>query len=418
MNIEQILIATLLEDNSKWYDVIEIVKPEQFEDKNCRICYEIMNEVNGEIDIVLLSKKLRDKGHPELIVWATKIMGGGMPTQVIKYAMNVKEDFVKRQLVSIGNLMKSLPNDKSTDQVIRDYTNELTSLLGNSGKDFQAIGPLLIDYIERMKAKKDRGESFNGIPCGLSKLDEVVDGFRPATLTIIGARPSMGKSSLICKMITHMAMKENKKVALLSLESCIDEVIEKITSGMTDIPSLKIRSWNFNKSEEMTFGACAGDLNSRNNIYVNDISVIDIYSIRAKIKRMMNSGFCPDVIFVDYLQIIDVEKGHDTFANKIARVTQGLKNIAKELNIPVVVAAQINRANGEEPPRLMDLKDSGAIEAIADVVILLHREEFYKKDSTKKGIIEVNVAKNRNGCLAYIEYRWIGETTQIKEKIQ
>lgn len=411
-NIEKALIGTLIADDTLWSEVRVMIDCKDFYNLKCAEIYGVIEKLDCKVDLNILLEHL----SPELMAIARETMILSMPSQILEYAKIVRGYSRKRQAIEEAEHIKinSMTMDPVND-IVKTAVSRLERLMENDGKVFRHAGEIAVDYVNRIMMLKEKGVEVSGLTTGYRSLDLTTDGFKPGELIIIGSRPSIGKTSMMLCFSEHIGCVLKKNVAIFSIESPEGELFNRMVSIRAEITTQRLRTGQLNAYEHERMMLAAEDLGA-SGISINDLSVIDILTVKNQARKLIAEGKRPDIIFVDYLQIMETERSNDTFANKISRVTQGFKNLAKELMIPVVVLAQINRANGEEPPRLMDLKDSGGIEAIADMVILLHREEFYKKDGCsleKKGIIEVDVAKNRNGRTALINLGWRGEFTKI-----
>ena len=419
--IEKALIGSLIMDSTLWDEVRVIIDTDDFADPKMSMFFGNIKELRGKCDSVILTRHMRGKNIPDMhsiILLMNECMEKCMPNVAITYAQTIKEDSKRKKTKTIGERIRELAtSNEPMEDIIRKSNDELLKLIDTNEKEFRPSNEIAMDYANHMANMKLKGLKISGIPSGYKQLDEAIDGFQNGGLYIIGARPSIGKTSMMLCLAEHMAIDFKKNVAIFSIESPERELFNKMVSIRSEIPTNKLRINALTTYEDERYMSAVEELGLA-NISVNDLCMIDVLMITAQIKRLINSCKTPDIIFIDYLQIILTEKSSDLMAYKIGRVTQGIKNLAKQINVPIVVLAQINRENGEAPPRLMDLKDSGAIEAIADCVILLHRDEFYTKvkcEEENKGKIDVDVAKNRNGIQSLIKMKWIGSCTKIKE---
>jgi len=418
LEIEKGLIGSLIMDNNQWDEIRELINSDDFENKQCAEIFNAIEKLYGKCDLIILGNALKSSENKDVTKLLLECMDIATPSLSMEYAGVIKENSKKRKAVEIGENLKTLAQGEvAIDDVVRNTEEQFVSFFGKVEKKFKSLRDVAYDYAARIQMLKDKKLEISGMATGYRKLDLITDGFKPGELIIIAARPSIGKTSMMACFTDYIGVVSKKNVAIFSIESPENEIFNKLVSIRAQISAKKLRIGDVNGYEHERMMQAIEDLGTA-NIFINDLSIINIMSIRALIKKLINNGNAPDIIFIDYLQIIEVDRGNETFATKITNITQGLKNIAKELKIPIVVAAQINRANGEESPRLMDLKDSGGIEAIADMVILLHREEFYKKmncPEEKKGKIDVDVAKNRNGTTVFLEMNWVGEFTKVIE---
>jgi replicative DNA helicase len=411
---EQAIIGTLISSPGLIDVARKRLKTEHFTDGSCATIYGGMLEL-GTFDMVTMFAWLRKGNHGDLIKVLTDVSSCGVPTMLDEYITLVVDDYKRRRLVETSAKITELAKSKgSVKEIIRHAEGEYISLYDTDETCMKPIKDDLVDYVSRLNKLKGQGFEISGLTTGFPFLDKVTDGLRNSELIIIGARPSMGKTSLAMSISTHVAVSLKKRVAIFSIESPTIEIINKIISQTAEISTQKLRTGKINDFE-LTKILEAIDILADADIWINDLSTIDIYTIRYLLKQMVRDGKRPDLIVLDYLQIVQTEKGFDNFAKRMGNVAQQLKNIAKELNVPFLVIAQVNRNNEQNAPRVMDLKDSGDIEQIADIIMLLHRDEWYLKDKCpepKRGILDVDVAKNRNGSTNNVALGWIGDCTK------
>ena len=412
---ETVLIGSIFQNPENWMAVREIVKLEDFTDRRCMEIFNAIEQLEGKYDLVILTTKLKEMQYPGLIPFATEIITHGNSLYAIEYANIVHDSAVKRKMNLLAEDIKA--SDKPIEDTIRDAESKLVSLYPDNKKGFSHIHEIIEENKVRLVDMIKRNQDISGLTTGFRRIDLPTDGLKNGELIIIGARPSIGKTALMVSMADHIAVELKKNVAIFSIESSTHELFHRFISQRAKITTKNLRLGKFTEWESSMF-KLAIEIFDGVNLSINDIGSQNLFGIRSQIYKLINSGKGPDIIFIDYLQRMEVEKGYDSYALKIGKITKGLKNIAKEMNIPIVALAQINRNNGEAFPRLMDLKESGEIEADADIVILLHREEFYKKENCpmdSKGKMSVDIAKNRNGPVELIELNFEGQFTRITE---
>jgi replicative DNA helicase len=272
---------------------------------------------------------------------------------------------------------------------------------------------LLKDAYERASHAKE-SDDYSGISTGFKELDVLLGGFQKSDLIVLAARPSVGKTALALDMMRHAALIEKKNVAFFSLEMSNMQIMDRLLGMQSGIPFWEIRTNKLNEEKVVKLANTMGELADA-NIFIDDSPGQNINQIRTKARRLMlEQGV--DIIFVDYLQLMHGNT-KESRALEVGEVSQGLKNLAKELNVPVVALSQLSRAielRQNRRPQLSDLRESGSIEQDADVVIFLDREETWNPDTEKKGSAEVFVAKHRNGPTGIVELAFIKEIASFR----
>jgi replicative DNA helicase len=423
MNMEEELIGALLTDNSKFVEVREIVSKKDFEEFMNAVIFEAIESFDGKCDINIIGNDLVKKGHKNFNSKLSEMIIKATASHAIYYAEAVLEASRVRQAKIIGAGMAKDNTGKSLDQILTTAENSILNLALKKHIGFRDAREMSFDYLERQIKKKNNKTEISGMPTGHKVLDGVLDGIRDGELIIIGARVSQGKTSFMLNILNYASCVCGKRSALFSIESSEAEIYHKLVSIKSKISTSNLRNMTIDDYEHNRMMVAIDEIGQA-KININDISNVNILSIRAGIKRLDNMGMRPDIVFVDYLQIVDVsqDETRDTYAKKIGRVAQGLKNLAKEMNIPVVACAQVNRNAQSDHPKLYDLKDSGDIEQISDVVMFLHRPEFYYKGTEPikaelKGLCLVDVAKNRNGNgVSVINFNFEAYCTRFTER--
>jgi replicative DNA helicase len=413
--IEHELIASLLVYPEKLGEAKDVVSSSDFLDDKCRVIWEEM-ERQGKFDYVTLTAKFRSDNQP--IVEVLKSLNGTGGSDVTSYAKIVREASKKRETVRLAKeLIESTGSDLTVNELIENVNERLLSLYETPEKGFRNSNDMIIDYLARLVMLAERGEDISGMTTGWRTLDLCLDGLQPSKLYVIGARPSQGKTSCMTQIAYHVAVVLKKTVAMFSIESPEITILDKMISQHARVETKKLRTGRLT-ADEKSLVMMQSDLLASAKFFMNDVSSINIYKIRSTLRKLCAEGNKPDLICLDYIQIVETDKGSDSKASKVGKVCQGLKNIAKELNVPVIVLGQLNRGVEADFPTLFSLKDSGDIEQIADAVILLHRPEFYLKGKTpedQQGKIFLDCAKNREGEVLTMQMNWTGNYTLITE---
>lgn len=420
---EQSLIGAMLIDKEAVIAVSGWLMPEHFYDERNGIIYSNIVELFNDglpIDLVTLSDRLKKKKQLAKIGGRAYLadLVAMVPTSAHaeEYGTIVKESATRRGLIGAAKDITELAFNESTkiDTVI-DQSERKVFDVAQSGikSNFVHIKDLLKEAYERAE-RADNDEAYLGISTGFKDLDDLLGGFQKSDLVILAARPSVGKTSLALDMMRHAAMVEKKTVVFFSLEMSQTQIMDRLIGMQSGIPFWEIRTGRLSDKKLMKLADTMGEFGDT-NIYIDDQAGQHINAIRTKARRLaLEHGV--DIIFVDYLQLMH---GSNTESRtlEVSEISQGLKNIAKELNVPVIALSQLNRAVEQRQgrrPQLSDLRESGSIEQDADVVMFIDREETWNPDTENKGIGELIVAKHRNGPTGTIKLAFVNEIASFR----
>ena len=302
-----------------------------------------------------------------------------------------------------------------TEDILEETEKKIFDLLQyRSTGDFVPIKQVVLNALDKIeKASKNKG-TVTGIPTGFIDLDYKTSGFQPSDLILIAARPSMGKTAFVLNVAQNMAFKEGKTVAIFSLEMSKEQLVNRLFSLESKVDSQALRTGNLTDEDwaKLIEGAAVV---GKSNLIIDDTPGISIAELRSKCRKFKlehNLG----IIIIDYLQLMSGGKRSESRQQEISEISRSLKAVARELNVPVVALSQLSRAVEQRPdhrPMLSDLRESGAIEQDADVVMFLYRDDYYNKDTDKKNIAEVIIAKQRNGPIGTVELVWLPNYTKF-----
>ena len=423
---EQSLLGSVLIDPDAFNEIADRVSASDFYISEHTQIYLAMHELfltNSEIDIVtlidvLVRKGIYDKsGGEDYIRTLSQVVPNAL--NVKDYARIVKEKSVLRSLINVcGEISDTAYSEQSSTAAIVDYAEskifEITQ--GRDTRNFQHIREVLGDVYANLQALSTDAESVRGTKTGFSGLDTVLAGMGKSDLLLVGARPGMGKTSFALNIGTNVAIQTKKKVCIFSLEMSSEQLVSRILSSEAMIDSYSMRSGNL-KPEEWDRLAEAASRLAGSDILIDDTSGINVTEMKAKLRRVDNLG----LVIVDYLQLMQGERHTDNRVQEVGDISRAMKIMAKELMVPVICCAQLSRgpeARTSKKPMLSDLRDSGAIEQDADVVMFLYRDEYYKTDEAPVendgNICEVIIAKNRHGSTGTVKMGWIGRYTKFR----
>jgi len=420
---EQSLIGSMLIDKDAVISVSGWLLPEHFYEERNGIIYANILELFNEalpVDLITLSDVLKKKKQLTKIGGRTYLadLVAMVPTSAHaeEYGGIVKESATRRGLISASRDITELAfNEAMKIDTVMDESEKRIFDVAQSGikSNFVHIKDLLKEAYERAE-RADNDEAYLGISTGFKDLDELLGGFQKSDLVIIAARPSVGKTSLALDMMRHAAMVEKKTVVFFSLEMSQTQIMDRLIGMQSGIPFWEIRTGRLTDKKLMKLADTMGEFGDT-NIYIDDQAGQHINSIRTKARRLkLEHGL--DIIFVDYLQLMH---GSSTESRtlEVSEISQGLKNIAKELDVPVIALSQLNRAVEQRQgrrPQLSDLRESGSIEQDADVVMFIDREETWNPDTENKGTGDLSIAKHRNGPTGNIKLAFVAEIASFR----
>ena len=426
---EAVLGAIMLEKNA-FDTVIEILKPECFYvDAHQRIFNAMQSLANKSqpIDILTVAEELRSREELEMVggpYYVTKLTNSVVSSANIDaHARIVLQKFIQRELIRISGEIIGDAYEDSTDvfDLLDDAESKLFEITNNHlRKDYNSIDTVLVNTIKRIEDLRQRNEDVTGVPSGFSGLDRVTYGWQNSDLIILAARPAVGKTAFALNLARNAAMHPTKPtpVALFSLEMSAGQLVQRVLSAESEIWLEKISRGKMEEHEMKQLYAKGIQRLSQAPLFIDDTPALNIFELRAKCRRLKNKHNI-GMIIIDYLQLMS-GSGDGRNSNReqeISNISRNLKGLAKELNVPIIALSQLSRAveqrgakEGSRVPQLSDLRESGAIEQDADMVMFLYRPEYYDINSNAegeniKGLTEVKIAKHRNGTLETVKLK-------------
>jgi len=424
VEIEEAVLGAIMIEKDAIHEVIEILKPESFyKEAHAKIYQAILDlSIREEpIDLLTVTQELRRKSILEEVggpFYITQLTNRVMSSANIEFhARIIYQKFIQRELIRVSTGIQVRAFDESVD--VDDLLNSSEQAIfeitqGSIKKEMQPINVLLKAAIDNIEAIGKNENTLLGIPSGYTKLDRITSGWQPTDLIIVAARPSMGKTAFVLSMARNMAVEHGCGVALFSLEMSAQQLVMRMIASETELDSNKIRTGKLAPFEWEQLDAKIGNLNNA-SIFIDDTPALSVFEFRAKCRRLVQQ-YNIKIAVIDYLQLMTWTG--DTKGNReqeVSNISRSLKAIAKELNIPVIALSQLNRmVEGRsgglqgKRPQLADLRESGAIEQDADIVMFIHRPEKYgftedNEGNSLKGYAEVIIAKHRNGALGDVQ---------------
>lgn len=421
---EQSVLGAMLMDREAIMAASEIIDSEDFYQHQYGVLFEAMLELYNEgkpADLITLQDRLREKDVPPEIssLEFARDLLDTVPTSanVRYYAQIVQEKSMLRKMIKVTEEIANtcyLAKER-VDDIMEDTEKKVFTLLQKrTSGDFVPIKDVVLNALDKIElASKNKG-SVTGIPTGFVDLDYKTSGMQPSDLVLIAARPSMGKTAFVLNIAQHMAFKNDVTVAIFSLEMSKEQLVNRLFSLESKVDSQSIRTGNLSDEDWAKLIEGAGII-GKSNLIIDDTPGISVAELRSKCRKYKlehNLG----IIIIDYLQLMTGSKKTDSRQQEISDISRSLKEVARELNVPVIALSQLSRAVEQRPdhrPMLSDLRESGAIEQDADVVMFIYRDDYYNKDSEKKNIAEIIIAKQRNGPIGTVELVWLPNYTKF-----
>lgn len=423
---EQSVVGAMLMDRDAITTSSEIISGDDFYQSAYGVIFDSMVELYNEgkpVDLITLQERLREKDVPEEIAsleFARDLVTMVTTSANVKYyAQIVADKSVMRKLIRLNEEIANTcyAGKESLEAVLEKTEKSVFELLQkrNTG-EFVPIRQVVLNALERIeKASKSKG-TVTGIPTGFIDLDYKLSGLQPSDLVLIAARPSMGKTAFVLNIAQYIAFKKERGVAIFSLEMSKEQLVNRLFSLESQVDAQAIRTGNMKDSDWEKLIEGAGII-GKSRLIIDDTPGISISELRSKCRKY-KLEYELDVIIIDYLQLMtgSVGKSQESRQQEISEISRSLKGLARELNVPVVALSQLSRAVESRPdkrPMLSDLRESGAIEQDADVVMFIYRDEYYNKDSEFKKQAEIIIAKQRNGPVGTVNLAWLGEYTKF-----
>jgi len=420
---EESVLGALLLDRDAIISVAEFLESDHFYiDKHREIYESILKlfEERSPIDVLTVSESLRKKKSLK------RTGGSGYLTELVNrvptaahvehYAKIVKDQALKRSLMTVASRLfdASLDEGTSADELMDKAETEVYGLTQRHVVgSFTSVKKTLADSFDRLDELHKAGSGMRGVPTGFADLDNMLAGFQKSNLVILAARPGMGKTTLALNIAQNLAVKEERPVGMFSLEMSKEELVDRLLVSQADIDAWKLKTGKLSEDDFTKLSEAMGQL-AEAKLYIDDTPAMSILEMRTKARRLqVDTGV--ELIIVDYLQLAR-SRNLENRVQEVSEISQGLKNLARELKIPVLAISQLSRAveqRGSKRPQLADLRESGSIEQDADVVMFLYREDEEKIEE-----IFLDIAKHRNGALGRVEFYFKGDRIKFygKEK--
>ena len=423
---EQSVVGAMLMDKDAILTASEIISGQDFYQSAYGVIFDSMVELFNEgkpVDLITLQERLKEKDVPAEIASLefVKDLVTAVPTSAnVKYYADIVSDkAMMRKLIKLNEEIANIcyAGKEPLESVLETTEKSVFDLLQrrNTG-DYVPIKDVVLNALDRIeKASKNKG-TVTGIPTGFVELDYKLSGLQPSDLVLVAARPSMGKTAFVLNIAQYIAFKKDKGVAVFSLEMSKEQLVNRLFSLESQVDAQALRTGNMKDSDWEKLIEGAGII-GQSNLIIDDTPGISVSELRSKCRKYkLEHGL--DIVIIDYLQLMtgSVGKSSESRQQEISEISRSLKALARELSVPVIALSQLSRAVESRPdkrPMLSDLRESGAIEQDADVVMFIYRDEYYNKDSEFKRQAEIIIAKQRNGPVGTVHLAWLGEYTKF-----
>lgn len=423
---EQSVIGAMLMDKDAILEAAELISGQDFYQTAYGVIFDSMVELFNEgkpVDLITLQERLKEKDVPPEIAsleFVKNLLTEALTSANVKYHAEIVADkSMLRKLIRLNDEISNIcyAGKESLEAVLERTEKSVFELLQKRNtSDYVPIRQIVLNALDRIeKASKNKG-SVTGLPTGFIDLDYKLSGLQPADLILVAARPSMGKTAFVLNIAQYVAFRKGRKAAIFSLEMSKEQLVNRLFSLESQVEAQALRTGNMKDSDWEKLIESAGII-GQSKLIIDDTPGISVSELRSKCRKYkLEHGL--DLIIIDYLQLMSGSVGgrSESRQQEISEISRSLKALARELNIPVIALSQLSRAVEARPdkrPMLSDLRESGAIEQDADVVMFIYRDEYYNKDSEYKKQAEIIIAKQRNGPVGTVHLAWLGEYTKF-----
>ncbi len=433
IELEEAVLGALMLEQNALTSVIDILKPEVFYKEAHQVIYAAIHRLFAKsepVDILTVTNELKSSGELELIggaYYITQLTNRVASTANIEYhARIITQKYIQRELIRISSEIIKDAFEDTTDvfNLLDKAEKNLFAVSENNfRRDYDNMQTLVREAIQDIQKARDHEGNLRGTPSGFTDLDRVTAGWQKSDLIILASRPGMGKTALVLSMARNIAVDFNIPVAFFSLEMSSIQLVTRLISSETQLSASKLKKGNLENYEWEQLNAKIGKLIDA-PLFIDDTPALSIFELRAKCRRL-KAQHNIQLVIVDYIQLMST--GGDNQGNReqeISAISRSLKSLSKELNVPIITLSQLNRSvetrTGSKRPILSDLRESGAIEQDADLVLFIYRPEYYKIDqdedgNSTKGLAELIIAKHRNGALAEIKLQFIDKFARFTD---
>jgi len=430
---EQAVLGGLMLDNGTWDQVADQVGQRDFYRREHQLIFAAIEALSNDskpFDVVTLAEQLEHQGELDDV--------GGLPylgalandtpsaANIRAYAEIVREHSVKRQLIRVGTEIADSafrPEGRKVPQLLDEAESKVFQIAEQRAKEgggFESIKDLLVQAVDRIETLYQSDEPITGISTGFADFDDMTSGLQTSDLIIVAGRPSMGKTTFAMNVAENVAIKSGKPVAAFSMEMPGEQLTLRMMSSLGRIDQHRVRTGKLEDDEWPRLTSAVSILNEA-KLFIDDTPALTPTELRARCRRLMREQGQLGLVVIDYLQLMQAPSAAENRTNEISLISRSLKALAKELKVPVIALSQLNRSlenRTNKRPIMSDLRESGAIEQDADLVVFIYRDEVYNEDSPDKGKAEIIIGKQRNGPIGTVRLTFLGKYTKFENFIQ
>jgi replicative DNA helicase len=428
---EQSVLGGLMLDNNAWDKIADIVNEDDFYRRDHRLIFHAIAQLveqQSPSDVVTLSEWLDKRKELEkaggLAYLGQLAKNTPSAANIIAYAQIVRERSILRQLISVGNDIAGScyqTEGRKSEQLL-DNAEKLVFEIAEKGargrRDFVSIKDLLVKAVDKIDMLFQQDTPITGLPTGFNDFDDMTSGLQPADMVVVAGRPSMGKTTFAMNIAENAALKTDMPVAIFSMEMPGEQLAMRLLSSLGRIDQHRVRTGKLDDDDWPRLTSAVGLL-AEAKLFIDDTPALTPNELRARARRLAREHGL-GLIVIDYLQLMQGSGTRENRVNEISEISRSLKALAKELNVPVVALSQLNRSLEQRPnkrPVMSDLRESGAIEQDADVIVFIYRDEVYNEDSPDKGTAEIIIGKQRNGPIGTVRLTFLGQYTRFENHI-
>jgi replicative DNA helicase len=427
---EQAVLGGLMLDNNAWDHIADRLVEHDFYRLDHRTIYRVMADLvlqSKPLDIITVSEALERSKELD-IVGGLNYLGGlakNTPTSanIVAYADIVRERSILRRLVEVGGEIAEsafAPGNRKAQELLDDAERKVFSIAPQGGHGTSAgpehIAEILARTVDRIDTLFHAKSPITGVPTGFTDFDNMTAGLQASDLIIVAGRPSMGKTAFALNLAEHAVMKNEGAVLVFSMEMPAESLAMRLLSSLGSIEQQRLRTGQLEDDDWPRVSSAISMMSSK-KLLIDDSGALSPFEVRARARRVAREHGGLSLIVIDYLQLMRVPGHNEHRAAEISEISRSLKALARELNVPVVVLSQLNRGLEQRPdkrPIMSDLRESGAIEQDADLIVFIYRDEVYHKDSNEKGTAEIIIGKQRNGPIGTVRLTFLGQYAQFK----
>jgi len=429
---EQSVLGGLMIDNNTWEQVADQIIEEDFYRRDHRLIFQAivsLAEKDQPLDVITLSEWLEQQKELENVGGLSYLgaLAKNTPTaaNIKAYAAIVRERSVLRQLIRISTEIAETAYNtegRSSAEILDKAEQKVFQIAeqgARSNRGYKTVTELMGTTLEKIQTLFENDAAYTGVPTGFDDFDSKTSGLQPSDLIIIAGRPSMGKTSFAMNIVESVAVKAKQAVAVFSMEMPGDQLVMRMLSSLGRIDSNKVRTGKLDDTDWPRLTSAVNILNEA-PIFIDDTPGMSPMEIRARARRIKKEHGSLGLIVIDYLQLMQLSGTSENRATEISEISRSLKGLAKELQVPVIALSQLNRSLEQRPnkrPVMSDLRESGAIEQDADLIVFIYRDEVYNEESVDKGSAEIIIGKQRNGPIGMSRLTFLGKYTKFENFI-